>query len=239
MMKRDIYELKNVDPEDIDDLIPILDKSFDIKLTSNDFKSIKTFGDFCDAVIKRIDSVNLEDCTSQQAFYKLRNALGKTLNIDKDSIALATPMENLFHRKARLKMIRKLYQNIGFKFKVVQPKEWISFSLAVIFIVSLVTIFFKWKWGLCGLAIYFLIGKISDILGKEFVVETVGGVTKMITREHYSSSRRKPGTANNNEVVKTIQDLFIDKLGLDATVLHGNAVFNEPKKNYYTPETKY
>ena len=44
---------------------------------------------------------------------------------------------------------------------------------------------------------------------KELDISTVGELTEKISRENYSLARRQIGTVNRNEIVKTIQDVFI------------------------------
>jgi hypothetical protein len=79
-------ELKNIDPLDIDDLLSKIELSFGIEFFENELNHIKTFGEFCEYVENKIEFKNTNDCTNQQAFYKLRNALSEILKKDKKEI---------------------------------------------------------------------------------------------------------------------------------------------------------
>jgi hypothetical protein len=57
----------------------------------------------------------------------------------------------------------------------------------------------------------------------ELNVSTVRELTEKISREHYSLARRQSGTVNRNEIVKTIQDVFMADHLLDREHLSKDA----------------
>ena len=70
MGKLDVDELEN-----IEDAIPAIEKMFQIKFHVEDYKGLSTFSDLCDLIISKIELPHLDSCTSQQAFYKVRQAI--------------------------------------------------------------------------------------------------------------------------------------------------------------------
>src|SRR5690606_561095 len=102
------YELKNIDPDDISDLLVKVETSFDIKFVSDELVHITTFGQLCDHIANKIQLDNSDDCTSQQAFYKIRDAISSTLQIDKKTITTNFSLIDIFPRKNRHLLTKKL-----------------------------------------------------------------------------------------------------------------------------------
>lgn len=101
MTDLDTYELCNIDPEDISDVLVKVEKSFGFKFGDTELKDTKTFGELCDIITSKVQGVNSNDCTTQQAFYKLRNAIADTLQIDKTGITPDTDLQKLFPKNIR------------------------------------------------------------------------------------------------------------------------------------------
>jgi hypothetical protein len=77
------FELKNIDPDDISDLLIKVENSFNITFSDTELTHISMFGELCDHIANKIQLDHTDDCTSQQAFYKLRDAISLILQIDK------------------------------------------------------------------------------------------------------------------------------------------------------------
>src|SRR5690606_16056555 len=107
------YQLKDVDIEDIEDLLIKIESSFNIKFVSNELVHIKTFGELSDHIDDKIQLDNMDDCTNQQAFYKLRVAVSKVLKIDKGSITPKTYLTDLVPSYNRRLLIKKIGNNMG------------------------------------------------------------------------------------------------------------------------------
>src|SRR5690606_10888215 len=98
-------------------------------------------------------------------------------------------------------------------------------TLAIMFIVSLVGLFFSWQLGLVGLIVSIVAMTIASKFGNELDLLTVGQFAYKLSREHYLKSRRLSTTANKNEVVQKIKDLFIADLELEEHRLTRQASF--------------
>ncbi|WP_216660776.1 hypothetical protein, partial [Sphingobacterium prati] len=83
-------QLENVDPDDISDLLVKVEKSFDMEFGSTELMHIFTFGELCDHIANKIQLAHSNDCTSQQAFYKLRDAMASILQIDYKTITTSS-----------------------------------------------------------------------------------------------------------------------------------------------------
>ena len=225
MTDTDIIELKNVDSEDIGDVLVKIEKSFDIKFGATELKDVKTFGELCDIITSKIELDIIEDCTTQQAFYKLRNAIVVIDRLDKNFIQPETDLENIFPKHARRQKISLLENELAFSLKILRPKHWVTTMFVLILLASIVAVFFFWQVGLTGLLLSIGGLKLSDKFGKELDLKTVGELVDKISREHYFKARRNTGTVNKKEVAEKITKLFINDLDLHPSVLTRDATF--------------
>jgi len=209
MTTLDDYKLDNIDPEDFGDTLLKLEKSFGIKFAYNSMKDAKTFGDICNIIESQINLTHKNDCTTQQAFYKVRKAIGLTQNLDERNIELQTKLEDIFPRSNRRQNIKHFQQALGFSVDILSMKTWLGWTLAAGFIVSLIAFFFSWQNAVAGLTFFTLATWTARKFSKELDILTVKQLTEKISREHYSLARRQSGTMNRSEIVKTIQDIFI------------------------------
>ena len=202
-------KLDNIDPEDFGDSLLKLEKSFGIKFADNSMKGAKTFGDICDIIESHINLTDKNDCTTQQAFYKVRKAIGLTQNFDESKIEPQTKLEDIFPPSNRRQNIKHFQQALGFSVDILGMKTWLALTLAAGFVFSLIAFFFSWQYAVAGLTFFTLVMWTANKFSKELNVSTVRELTEKISREHYSLARRQSGTVNKNEIVKTIQDVFI------------------------------
>jgi len=202
-------KLDNIDPEDFGDSILKLEKSFGVKFADNSMKDAKTFGDICDIIESQINLTDKNDCTIQQAFYKVRKAIGLTQNFDESKIKPQTKLEDIFPRSNRRQNVKNFQQALGFSVDILSMKSWLALTLAAGFILSLIAFFFSWQYAIAGLTFFTLVMWTANKFSKELNVSTVRELTEKISREHYSLARRQSGTVNKNEIVKIIQDVFI------------------------------
>jgi len=229
------YELKNIDIDDISDVLVKVEKSFDIKFENDELEHITTFGELCDHIANKIKLDLSYDCTTQQAFYKLRNAISSTLKIDSNTISTDFPLIDLFPRENRRTMIAELERYLGFKLNILRPPHWVSGMLSILFLVSLLFLILLvpfvglrlyWRIGVLGLLISIGGLKFSYKIGNELDLQTVGQIAEKATRENYLKSRRNSKTFNKNEIEKVLTDLFSNDLGLDKSILKREAKFN-------------
>ena len=203
------FKLENIDPEDFGETLLKLEKSFGVKFAEFSFKEAKTFGDICDIIESQINLTHKDDCTSQQAFYKIRRAIALTQTIDERSIKLETKLTDIFPRSNRRENVKQLQQALGFNVDILTMKSWLVWTIFIGIIISLIAFFFSWQIAVAGLTFFNLLSWILDKFSKELNISTVRQLTEKISREEYSLVRRQSGTVNRSEIVKTIQEIFI------------------------------
>jgi hypothetical protein len=219
----DNIKLSDIDPEDFGETLLKLEKSFGVKFADNSMKDAKTFGDICDIIESQINFTDKDDCTTQQAFYKVRKAIGLTQNFDESNIEPQTKLEDIFPRSNRRQNVKLFQEALGFSVDILTIKSWLGLTIAIGFILSLIAFFFSWQYAVTGLIFLTLSSWMVRKFSKELNVSTIRQLTEKISREHYSSARRQSGTVNRNEIIKTIEDVFIANLLLDRELLTKDA----------------
>ncbi|NEU08171.1 acyl carrier protein [Flavihumibacter sp. R14] len=202
------HKLNNVDSEDIEDLLLKVEKSFDIKFADFELANVTTFGELCDHIANKIELENFEDCTTQQAFYKLRQSISVSLYFNVSELTPATSVTHILPRPNRIAKVKKLEEHLGFKLNILRPKHSISGTLILSLLASLVALFFQWKVGVLGLAISIFGLWLAGKMGKETDLTNLGEIVEKMTRENYLKSRSNPRTFNKKEVEKVLMDLF-------------------------------
>jgi len=219
------YELKNIDPYDISEVLVKIEKSFDIKFENDELEYITTFGELCDHIANKVKLDLSDECTTQQAFYKLRNAISSILKIDSNTISTDFLLIDLFPRQNRRAIITELERFLGVKLNILRPPHWVTITFLILLLASFVELFFVGQIGLLVLAMSIGGYLFANKIGIELDVQTIGQLAAKMTRENYLKSRRNSKTFNKNEIEKVLTDLFSNDLGLDKSKLKRDAKF--------------
>ncbi len=223
-MDKEFINLRNVDPLDICDVLTKIEKSFNIKLDNEGLEKANTLKGLRDLVISKLDLEHEESCTTQQAFYKLRNAIASVNGIDKCDISTHTKLSKLFPKEGRLGAISKIEDELGFRINLLKPKQWIVSIFTFTLIASGIFCFYNLFAGMAGVLLSVIALKMAGKFGKEMHLKTVGDLASKISRESYSKVRRN-NTVNKNEVEQKLRELFVNDLNLEPAVLTRRASF--------------
>lgn len=222
----DDIKLDEYESEDIFDIVVKLEKSFAIKFDKDAFLNVKTFGDICDVIESYIKYDNKEDCTKQQAFYKIRAAISETQLIDKKSINLDTRLVDLFPRQNRRKQVKIFQRQLGVNLKFLTYPGWLALTLIIGLLASFIAFFIDWKIAVAGITFFAIALNIADKLGKDLAVKTVKELTEKAAAEHYVDMRSSKLTVNRNEILDTIKDAFVSGLAIEKKDLTRDAKFS-------------
>ena len=127
------YKLDRTDLENIEDLIPSIEKMYKFKFETAELSEVKNFDQLCELIIDKINLENVESCSSQQAFYKLRKYLDKENIYKKDDLTLETNLEDIFPRKNRIRTVKQFEIKVGFKLNILAAPSYIQLCLAIRF----------------------------------------------------------------------------------------------------------
>lgn len=206
------YRFENIDADDLTDFITQIEKSFHIEFGKTELIQTFTLNQFINQTINKIQLDNVDNCTSQQAFYKLKNAFSTTLNVE---ITTDTLLEDVLPRNNRRQKVAELESELGFQLNILRPPFLFTYTLVFLLLISLGLLFFKWQLGLLGILISSVGIWISNQFANEFNLETTGQVAEKMMRENYLLSRRNLKTFNKNEVEELIENWFVDEFVLN------------------------
>lgn len=202
----------DLDIEDLEDWLGKIEKSYNINFADNELSHVRTFGELCDHIIAKMKQPNADDCTTQQAFYKLINAIATVNHFDSKSIYPGTTLVSIFPRHNRRKQIAAVERQLGFKLNTLRPKHFIVWTFGILCLTSIIEFFFIWKIALIAFVLSLLLLKLTYITAKEFREVTVGELAEKMTQENYVKSRRNTSTVNRKEIATKIKKMLIHDL---------------------------
>ncbi len=223
-MGEEFYKLNNVDPEAIGNILLKIQRSFNIKLDNEGLKDVNTFKSLCDLIVNKISLEHEDSCTTQHAFYLLRNAISNITGIDRCGITPQTRLSKILPRESRLKTITEIENELGFQTNLLQPKQLVIGLFALTLLVSFIGFFYNWQIAAAGCLASVLGLKLAGKFGKEIHLKTVGDLANKISRESYMKARRN-STVNKNEIEQKVRELFANDLGLQPILVRRESQF--------------
>ena len=211
----EIYKLNNVDPKDMGHVLMKIQRSFNIELDNERLKGVNTLGNLCDVIIDEINVTTSDTCSTQHAFYMVRNAIANATGIDKCAIKPHTKLLEIFPGADRLQAISEIENNLGYDFSLLQPRQWIVGIFILMLIGSFAECFYNWQVGITGIIISVISLKLAGKFGKEMHLKTVGDLANKISKESYIRCKHNRCTINKAEVEQKVRDLFINELELN------------------------
>lgn len=221
------YLLEHVELQDISDALITIQQSFQISFREHELANLKIFEDLCNLIHEKITLEDHDDCTSQQAYYKLNQALSHTFNLSKLHLTPETLIENIIPRKNRIKKVKMLEDILDMQLFLLSPPSWLTCVLIIVFLLSLLAFFISGTIALFGIAFSIFGFWISNKMGKEIDIKTVGELTDNMVSFNYIKSRRNPNTVNKRELDNVIKSIFIKEFQLAPSVLNKEAKFSE------------
>ncbi|SEF47752.1 hypothetical protein SAMN05421847_0093 [Halpernia humi] len=220
-MNSEVKILASYDVLDVEEVITDIEKSFNINFEENELGHIKTFGEFQDYVIQKMEGDENFDCTSQQIFYKLRKIISENFNFKSENINPKTSLNEIFPLNNRRQNVSKMQKLLNFSGNILILDNISQIVLISVFTISIVVFFFNFFNG----AIIFVIGLLlSEFLkANTFKVKNIKELSYLILKENYANSRSVAKTFNPNEIRNAIQDIFSDKLQIEKSKLIYNA----------------
>jgi hypothetical protein len=208
-------KLKDFEIEELEFMIPQIEKMYNFEFDKDKTHIVNSFEELCDLIIEKINLKNVESCTSQQAFYKLRKSLVETKIIEKESLNTQTELKKLFPRKNRKVLIKKVENEIKFKLDILKAPNFITIPLFAIGIISFFLLFIYWKLGLIGISISVIGFYLCKWFGNELKINNVKELAEKITNENYLSVRTEKNTINKTELKNVLTNWFSENTGIE------------------------
>lgn len=209
---------------EIEDLEMALEKfEKDYQILIDERIPAKNFQELTDYLLSKFEVVHREGCTTQQAFYKLKNAMEKN-KILASFISPQSLLEEVFSREERKQNLKYIEGELGVKLDVLRPKNWLIYGLMLMFFMLLISLFWNFWWGLLGLGIWYILSRIIFQQGNEFKIKTMGDLVKIMVRGNYFQSRRNAQSMNREEFKAVVLDYFSEEMCMEKEEL-SRAVF--------------
>lgn len=147
----------DIDDEDFCmDMIPKIETSFGFHFEQHDLEYVSTFGELCQVVLAKIPGHNVLDCTTQQAFYRIREAF-KT-QLPAVAITPSTRLADLLPAEShkRRKTVAAVEAELGVKLNVLDNAAIAQITGLLLLLLGFgATMFFDRQIGGMGLAFTF------------------------------------------------------------------------------------
>lgn len=214
--KLDQFEIEN-----IEDVLPMFEETFKIKLENDETEKLNDFNEFSDLIISKMNLENDNICTSQRAFYQFRNAIKTEKIIDINQIKPETDLKTIFPKRNRRKILNRIEYQLGYKIEVLAPSQITINILFFSFVISFIGLFFNWKIAIFGIlfsVLGFYLAKFTNRLDKR----TVREVIEKNTAQNYFKIRNSENTFNKNEFKDVILEWFSENAGIDKEKLRNS-----------------
>lgn len=214
--KLDQFEIEN-----IEDVLPMFEETFKIKLENNETEKLNDFNEFSDLIISKMNLEIDNLCTSQRAFYQFRNAIKTEKIIDINQIKPETNLKTIFPKRNRRKILNRIENQLGYKIEVLAPSQITINILFFSFVISFIGLFFNWKIAIFGILISvlgFYLAKFTNRLDKR----TVREIIEKNTAQNYFKIRNRENTCNKNEFKDVILEWFSENAGIDKEKLRNS-----------------
>lgn len=188
-------------------IIPQLEESFGISFQQPDLVDVRTFGQLCVAVQAKLTGRLATDCTSQQAFYKARQAIRKYTAAEHISPDTAL-VDILPSGRRRRQVVARIEQDLHMKLGILEMTSWQTNVGCLAVLVSLGSLFFNPLLTVAGLVAAVAWVRLASQFGTSLSVYTMRDMAERMSTRHYQASRRNSGTVNLQEVPGRIQQLF-------------------------------
>jgi hypothetical protein len=192
-----------------------IERSFNIKIKSDVLKTVSSVDELCDVICDEIKHSHAEGCTTQQAFYKFRNAFMAVSPCRKSEITPACKVKTIFPCDNRAEMIERVETELGLKINILQPKPWISVTLVILFLGSVIACFEYGLIGAAGIVMAAIGYKFSTRFCSELNVKTVGDLVAKMVRDNHLKGRRATTPVNRKEVEQKVHKLFAGQRRLE------------------------
>ena len=212
--------VRDYDLEDIDYALGEVQELYEIKFYGNELRNVVTFGDLIDHIIFKIDDDHSVNCTTQRAFYRIRNAIATGLEIDRKEITPKTLWSDILPESERVEAVQKIEEVLGFQLPLLRTSFYIYSGFAVLCILSFYAVSLHFVIGVVA-TILFITGfwlstifKNTTIFKNIITTETLGEVAEKTAKKHYLQPGRNYAPVNKEEAEKQLTELLCERAGI-------------------------
>jgi hypothetical protein len=228
-------------PEDLEDLVRVIEASFGISLTERELCKANSIGGLAACVSQKMSNPQIFQCLSAVVFYRLRPTFITSFDIPRSAIKTETPLPTLMHWMTRRKRWREVQDALEVELPQLRYPVWVVAASIII------TGFVFWtEWS----RLTALTGKASPlvvILGALFLwavllrllaplartfprsCGTFGDLTKLTLGRNYGKiSSERGGWSSEREILLVLRQLIAAETNIAVdNFLPETAIFEE------------
>lgn len=207
-----------IDWEEFEDALLLFCKDYRIKTGDLSISFTMTFVEIMELLFAQFDFQHKQDCTSQQAFYKLRKGI-QEIYPNAPELTLDTELKDLFPKNNRRKNIAELKKKLGIDFKILGAEKWLTSVLGITILVCFFLMFFQ-LWALAAFIFSIIVLQVAERYGRAFKGKTIRDLVHHLVIHHYFECRTEPNSINKEEFRKVAFAYFSEALDIDQADLH-------------------
>ncbi|WP_108822594.1 hypothetical protein [Dysgonomonas sp. Marseille-P4361] len=217
-MKKYIFNTEEI--EDIEDSLYLIEDSLQVKLEENELSHVKTFEEFVDVILSKLDQEDSGTCTSQQVFYKLRELVVKQGVYDPHRLTTSTRLDEIFPRKNRKVLVKQMEKELGIEIYLIAMSKFtfqvlMFLMLGAILIMIFDTVMLGMTLFMLSAISFYLICKFT----KRLRFKTVRELIEDILFYNYIQLRKDKTTVNKKELRKLFFKVYSKELNIDENTL--------------------
>jgi hypothetical protein len=230
--------------EDTCDLLRVIEASFGVKFTEDEFVEAKTIGELAECIFSKLEQPLSEKCLSAVVFYRLRRTFIRLFDTSRANITPETPLRELMPWRDRKRQWRRMQEHLRFVLPELRWPLWlVALSLAVV--ISVFTLGWTRLVSLAGsaagvltvlggfLALAFLL-KLLAPLARHFPrsCESFGDLVKLTLARNYAGIASEYGVSSEREVLLLLRQLIAAEESIDVEEILPDTLFPEGLKIY-------
>lgn len=136
------YVFNTKETEDIEDSLYLIEESLQIKFEEGELSHVKTFEEFVDVILSKLDQEDSGTCTSQQVFYKLRELVVKQGVYDPHRLTTSTRLDEIFPRKNRKVLVKQMEKELGIEIYLIAMSKFTFQFLVLLMLAAMLIMIF-------------------------------------------------------------------------------------------------
>ncbi len=201
--------------EDFSDLLICFEDMFNIRFTDEELLDIMSFDDLVTLAISKIQLEDENTCTTQRAFYQVRNAINQLKTFDTDKLTPNSRLEDIFPKKNRNESVERFEATLGVEPSILRINRYVAIMLLSFFMLSFFGLFFNPYLGGLGIGLDILGWLVASKFAKTFRYTTVRELIENIVCANYLLFRKNKNTINRKELPNLITAWFANNMALE------------------------
>jgi hypothetical protein len=230
--------------EDTCALLCVIEASFGVKFTENEFVEAKTIGELAECIFSKLEHPLSEKCLSTVIFYRLRRTFIRLFDISRATITPETLLRELMPLKGRKRQWRQMQEHLKLVLPDLRGPLWLIL-LSLVIVISVFTLGWTRLVSFAGSAAGLLtvlggffawafLLKLLAPLARNFPrnCESFGDLVKLTLARNYGGIASEYGVSSEREVLLLLRQLIAAEESIDVQEILPDTLFPQGLKIY-------